>query len=186
MINFVNCGTDEAILKSLPIDGASDDLIKAMGKQGLVQKEVQVRGKNGKMFTRKQWVKAGEVQSTGKSTSKSPKVDEGYKFKVEDFENEDDYICSPKDAFDKAKDIAKKYGSGKVEKLGDYGFAFEADYKTCMKFVKDNNLEEYHDGYEDDEGFDYGTETNKGNLFCTQGGFQNDDRLLIGVAYNEL
>lgn len=73
MINFVNHGTDEAILKSLPIDGASDDLIKAMGRQGLVQKEVQVRGKNGKIFTRKQWVKTSETSdgSTVKNNSKA-------------------------------------------------------------------------------------------------------------------
>lgn len=74
MLNFVNTGADEAILKSLPIDGASDELIKAMGKQGLVQKEVQVRGKNGKIFTRKQWVKAGDVQSksTPSNVSQTP------------------------------------------------------------------------------------------------------------------
>lgn len=73
MINFVNNGTDEAILKSLPVDDCSEDLIKAMNKQGLVQKEVTVQGKNGKTFTRKQWVKASEASSgtAGKSTVNS-------------------------------------------------------------------------------------------------------------------
>ena len=37
------------------------DLIKAMSKEGLVQREVQVRAK-GKTFMRKQWVRAGEVE----------------------------------------------------------------------------------------------------------------------------
>lgn len=65
MINFVNTGADEAILKSMPTEGCSEDLIKAMNKQGLVQKDVTVQGKNG-TFTRKQWVKASEA---GKSKS---------------------------------------------------------------------------------------------------------------------
>lgn len=71
MINFVNNGTDEAILKSMPIDGASEELIKAMSKQGLVQKEVQVKGKNGQVFMRKQWVKAGEAATSGGGKGKS-------------------------------------------------------------------------------------------------------------------
>lgn len=40
MISFVNTGMDEAILKSMPTDGCSEDLVKAMSKQGLVQKEI--------------------------------------------------------------------------------------------------------------------------------------------------
>lgn len=63
MLNFVNNGTDDAILKSLPIENCSEDLVKAMSKQGLVQKDVTVQGKNGKTFTRKQWVKASDAQS---------------------------------------------------------------------------------------------------------------------------
>ena len=37
-----------------------ESLSKAFDKAKLVQKEVQVRGKNGQIHTRKQWVKAGE------------------------------------------------------------------------------------------------------------------------------
>ena len=73
MINFVDCGTDEAILKSISVDSCSEELIKAMNKQGLVQKDVTVQGKNGKVFTRKQWVKASDVKTSkvsGSSTSK--------------------------------------------------------------------------------------------------------------------
>ena len=75
MINFVNTGADEAILKSMSTEGCSEDLIKAMNKQGLVQKDVTVQGKNGKTFTRKQWVKASDVQSTNNvnSTDQSSK-----------------------------------------------------------------------------------------------------------------
>lgn len=74
MINFVNTGADEAILKSMSTDGCSEDLIKAMNKQGLVQKDVTVQGKNGKTFTRKQWVKASDVQSksTPSNVSQTP------------------------------------------------------------------------------------------------------------------
>lgn len=61
MINFVNTGLDDQILKSMPTEDISEDLEKAMNKQGMVQKEVQVKGKNG-TFTRKQWVKASDVQ----------------------------------------------------------------------------------------------------------------------------
>lgn len=74
MINFVNTGADEAILKSMSTDGCSEDLIKAMNKQGLVQKDVTVQGKNGKTFTRKQWVKAGDVKDSGKSQKPIPEA----------------------------------------------------------------------------------------------------------------
>lgn len=73
MINFVDYGTDEATLKSISVDSCSEELIKAMNKQGLVQKDVTVQGKNGKVFTRKQWVKASDVKTSkvsGSSTSK--------------------------------------------------------------------------------------------------------------------
>lgn len=74
MMNFVNHGTDEAILKSMNAETPDEELVKAMNKQGLVQKDVQVRSKHG-VFTRKQWVRTGEAKSTGssKSTSKPEK-----------------------------------------------------------------------------------------------------------------
>lgn len=59
-ISFVDKGTDESVLKSLSAENPSDDLIKAMNKQGLVQKEIQYKTPNGKIATRKQWVKATE------------------------------------------------------------------------------------------------------------------------------
>ena len=65
--NFINTGLDDQILKSLNAETPDEDLQKAMNKQGLVQKEIQVKGKNGQVFTRKQWVKAGEDQKSGQS-----------------------------------------------------------------------------------------------------------------------
>ena len=65
--SFYNSGSDVELLKSLEgsVVADQDELVKAMNKAGLVQKEVQVQGKNG-TFTRKQWVKASE---SGKSES---------------------------------------------------------------------------------------------------------------------
>jgi hypothetical protein len=86
MINFVNNGTDEAILKSMPTENCSDDLVKAMNKAGLVQKQITVHGKNGDYQTMK-WVRASEVefQAAGKtkpeSTSKSAKDAVSKKYK---------------------------------------------------------------------------------------------------------
>lgn len=68
MINFINNGTDERILKSLPTEDISEDLEKAMNKQGLVQKEIQYKTPSGKIATRKQWVRAGEEQKTDKTS----------------------------------------------------------------------------------------------------------------------
>lgn len=75
-ILFKQGNTDERILKSIGADEEhqydSEELSKAMNRVGLVQKEVQVQGKNGQTFTRKQWVKASEDQTT----QKQPKVQE--------------------------------------------------------------------------------------------------------------
>lgn len=83
-ILFKQGDTDERILKSMAEDTEheydSEELSKALDKAKLVQKEVQVRGKNGQMHTRKQWVRAGEEQPT----TKQPKAQEEQKneFKV--------------------------------------------------------------------------------------------------------
>ncbi len=49
-----------------------DDLSKAMDKGKLVQKEIQVKGKNGQTHTRKQWVRNGEEPKS----EKKPKAQE--------------------------------------------------------------------------------------------------------------
>lgn len=78
-ILFKQGDTDERILKSMAEDTEhkydSEELSKALDKAKLVQKEVQVRGKNGQMHTRKQWVRAGEDQPT----TKQPKAQEDEK-----------------------------------------------------------------------------------------------------------
>lgn len=58
---FIDTGADNATVNDMKKSIArEEDLQKAMNKAGLVQKEVQVKGKNGQMFTRKQWVKASD------------------------------------------------------------------------------------------------------------------------------
>ena len=192
MMEFVNHGTDEAILKSLPIDGVSDELVKAMRRQGLVQKEVQVKGKNGQVFMRKQWVKAGETSSTKLTLQKKQKPEPTEKY--EDDEYGDFTAADQQKAHELTKKIAKEFGGKKVEKLGNFGYAFESDYATVKKVVEKYGLEENFDEHNEDEsknaGFDDGVDTElsdrDGQIFCTQGGLQNDDRILIGVSFNDL
>ena len=47
MLNFINTGLDEATLESVKPYTQDNDLIKAMNKQGLVQREITVQGKGG-------------------------------------------------------------------------------------------------------------------------------------------
>lgn len=81
-ILFKQGNTDERILKSMAEDAEhkydSEELSKALDKAKLVQKEVQVRGKNGQMHTRKQWVKAGE----NPKSDRQPKAQENPKTKT--------------------------------------------------------------------------------------------------------
>lgn len=69
MLNFINTGLDEATLESVQPYTHDNDLIKAMSKQGLVQREVTVQGSNG-TFTRKQWVRASEEQTNPRQSDK--------------------------------------------------------------------------------------------------------------------
>lgn len=68
MFNFVNAGTDDRVLKSMNAETPSEELSKAMNKMGLVQRDIQVRGKHGS-YTRKQWVKANEAEPSVSSSS---------------------------------------------------------------------------------------------------------------------
>lgn len=74
---FIDTGADNATVNDMKKSIArEEDLQKAMNKAGLVQKEVQVKGKNGQVFTRKQWVKASDAQSTDTTgTSSASKGD---------------------------------------------------------------------------------------------------------------
>lgn len=119
MINFVNNGTDEAILKSLSTEECSEDLIKAMNKQGLVQKDVTVQGKNGKTFTRKQWVKASDVKGSGSQSSphQSTSTKVVGRFKPSDFQ----FRAGGQQVVDFVNSLDTEFG---VEKLvnGSVGF----------------------------------------------------------------
>ena len=66
-MNFVDNHSDLNTLDYLSKSINPEVMEKALSHTGLVQKEVQVQGKNGKTFTRKQWVKAGEESSNEKS-----------------------------------------------------------------------------------------------------------------------
>lgn len=66
---FIDTGADDATVNDMKKSIArEDDLQKAMNKAGLVQKEVQVKGKNGQIFTRKQWVKSSDAQNTANNS----------------------------------------------------------------------------------------------------------------------
>lgn len=60
-MNFIDNHSDTDTVNYLSKSLSSEIMSKALDHTGLVQKEVQVQGKNGKVFTRKQWVKANEV-----------------------------------------------------------------------------------------------------------------------------
>ena len=54
-MNFVNNGTDDLILESLSKSvKPTDDLVKSLGRQGLVQKEITDKNEH----RRKVWVRA--------------------------------------------------------------------------------------------------------------------------------
>ena len=91
-MSFINTGADEALLKSLYGDSVhvdQDELCKAMNKAGLVQKDVQVRGKNGQTFTRKQWVRASDAGKDNTGSSKTGGPVDISKFSFKDYRNPD-------------------------------------------------------------------------------------------------
>lgn len=130
---FVNSGTDEATVQDMKKSIArEEDLQKAMNKAGLVQKEVQVKGKNGQTFTRKQWVKASEDSIQPQSTSATEKpaskgkddVMQKWKDKVDAGNFTDDVKKELKYGIDtKAAALVEKDGKYKTAKTWD-----EADY----------------------------------------------------------
>lgn len=63
--NFINKHSDLDTVNHLSKSINSDLLEKALSHSGLIQKEIQVRGKNGKIFTRKQWISPDELDSDG-------------------------------------------------------------------------------------------------------------------------
>ena len=170
--NFINTGLDDQILKSLNAETPDEDLQKAMNRQGLVQKEVQVKGKNG-TFTRKQWVKVGEDQKndSGKSLEE---LQQEYRQYVTQHPNPTDEdrkkAAEIRDAIDKK--VQEKYGSAKQQMRQDADKAASAKRannskklqpmspdtkKKTDKFIqdlthssdkssKDTNIEDYFSG----------------------------------------
>ncbi|MCM1216814.1 MAG: hypothetical protein NC548_20125 [Lachnospiraceae bacterium] len=74
MNQFVNGGSDEGLLKSLAADpnyADSEELAKALKKEGLVQVQTTVNGKHG-TYTRMQWKRASDVKSGDKVVGQRP------------------------------------------------------------------------------------------------------------------
>ena len=132
--NFINTGLDDQILKSLNAETPDEDLQKAMNKQGLVQKEIQVKGKNGQVFTRKQWVKAGEDQKSdsGKSLEE---LQQEYRQYVTQHPNPNDEdrkkAAEIRDAIDKK--VQEKYGPAKQQMRQDADKAAAAKRDASSK-----------------------------------------------------
>lgn len=67
--NFKKSNLDTEVLENMNAITPSDELSKALKKEGLVQKDVTVQGKNG-TYTRKQWVRASEATSGDQKSAK--------------------------------------------------------------------------------------------------------------------
>lgn len=139
-MEFINTGLDERILKSLDVEHPSEELVKAMNKQGLVQKEVTVQGKNG-TFTRKQWVKASEVKSnTNKQVVMSPEdKDTMSYYGIKGTETLDELNHIRNKASKELKEVFKKYQ--KADRNGDssarsLGISAEGKQKYLFKLDK--------------------------------------------------
>lgn len=74
MNQFVNGGSDEELLKSLANDpdyAESEELAKALKKEGLVQVQTTVNGKHG-TYMRMQWKRASDIKSGDKVVGQQP------------------------------------------------------------------------------------------------------------------
>ena len=129
MISFVNTGLDEQILKSMPVEDVSEDLEKAMNKQGMVQKEVQVKGKNG-TFTRKQWVRVSDVQTTQQDGTKYSKQDKDDAFRKYSRIFLKFADKSSNATFDEVGKVAKE-----VEDLYKKGGIYKQDYNKLLSHI---------------------------------------------------
>ena len=68
---FVNNGSDDGLISSLPTEGIPEYFIKSMNRAGLVQKQVTVHGKNGDYQAMK-WVRASDDKSNVGVVKKQP------------------------------------------------------------------------------------------------------------------
>lgn len=145
MMNFVNHGTDEAILKSLNAETPDEELVKAMNKQGLVQKDVQVRSKHG-VFTRKQWVRTGEAKSTGAGSTSTAedKEPEGSSFPAsvgkylrgQGFKHYNPGQGDQHDKYESNKFTVYSLGGGKYEISGEVNSEYEEPRNVDLKTLK--------------------------------------------------
>lgn len=75
LFRYEKSALDLMLFKSMDIETLEaagvnvDEISKAMGREGMVQKEVQVT-RGGQTFTRKQWVKAGDDDKKEKPAAK--------------------------------------------------------------------------------------------------------------------
>ena len=159
MINFINTGLDDQILKSLNAETPDEDLQKAMNKQGLVQKEIQVKGKNGQVFTRKQWVKAGEDQKSGKSgntqqdTKSSSSKDniagspvDISKFKFTNYQNPDGQSHPGRKTYRSTlEDVSKEIEHAFDKVLSSYGGKTFPEKQLSAAFHSINNHSSFRD-----------------------------------------
>lgn len=72
-MKFIDNNSDLDTLNYMAKSVNPEILEKALNHSGLVQKEVTVTGKNGQIFTRKQWVRAGEEKSAPAHPQSKPK-----------------------------------------------------------------------------------------------------------------
>ena len=140
---FIQGDSDENLLKSLPTENISEGLVKAMNKSGLVQKEIQVRGKNGQTFTRKQWVRASDTQSDKSSSSKSQDK-EDTKTDISGSKWEDKLNAALYSAQGTAADYAvgkvlQELPKGTVIKTGQKAALASPPYKAEVTYTKCDN-----------------------------------------------
>ena len=126
---------------------------------------------------------------SGKSNKNPAKTQKKESYKDDEF---GDYTAADqKAAHEKAQEIYNEFGEGrKLKKLGNFAYAFVSDYDTAKKVMKKYGLDNNYDEYSDGAGFDYSKEVElsgrDGQIFCNQGGFQEDDHVYIGVSFNDL
>lgn len=153
---FIDTGADNATVNDMKKSIArEDDLQKAMNKAGLVQKEVQVKGKNGQIFTRKQWVKASDDQNAGISNKNATKLSpRGQRNLKRALQNRDDFVD--------VREEYKKEIADKQKKLKSTKNGFVAKTRKLEIEELQSELSYIEAAVENDDA-DAGTISNKGN-----------------------
>ena len=143
-IFFKQGNTDERILKSMAEDTEHEydleELSKALDKAKLVQKEVQVKGKNGQTFTRKQWVRTSETQvsQTQSKTQTSDNKSINYSYQELRSMKQGSVITKKLDSgdyivYEKQDNDSSDYGSWSVHKVTTSGTVSQLSGRNTMK-----------------------------------------------------